>query len=113
MYVRVVSKRLSEKFLGFEDANISLTSCHSTSKSSLSKFLSKLRKLRNSWIMVEEPKPLKKQAQIEHDEAYARELEPELNKNINWNDVIEQVQRKEKEDNVVLRYQALKRKPQT
>nr|GEU35390.1 retrovirus-related Pol polyprotein from transposon TNT 1-94 [Tanacetum cinerariifolium] len=37
----------------------------------------------------------------------------ELNKNINWDDVIEQVQRKEKEDNVVLRYQALKRKPQT
>nr|GEY88642.1 ribonuclease H-like domain-containing protein [Tanacetum cinerariifolium] len=29
------------------------------------------------------------------------------------NDVIEQVKRKEKEDNVVLRYQALKRKPQT
>nr|GEY31179.1 putative ribonuclease H-like domain-containing protein [Tanacetum cinerariifolium] len=39
-------------------------------------------------IMVEEPKPLKKQAQIEQDEAYARELEAELNKNINWNDVI-------------------------
>nr|GEU70161.1 hypothetical protein [Tanacetum cinerariifolium] len=39
-------------------------------------------------IMVEEPKPLKKQAQIEQDEAY-------------------------KEDNAVLRYQALKRKPQT
>nr|GFA11577.1 hypothetical protein [Tanacetum cinerariifolium] len=64
-------------------------------------------------IMVEEHKPLKKQAQIEQDEAYARELEAELNKNINWDDVIEQVQRKEKEDNVVMRYQALKRKPQT
>nr|GEV55245.1 hypothetical protein [Tanacetum cinerariifolium] len=64
-------------------------------------------------IMVQKPKPLKKQAQIEQDEAYARELEAELNKNINWDDVIEQVQRKEKEDNVVLRYQALKRKPQT
>nr|GEX70626.1 hypothetical protein [Tanacetum cinerariifolium] len=38
-------------------------------------------------IMVQEPKPLKKQAQIEHDEAY-------------------------KEDNALLRYQALKRKPQ-
>nr|GEY87032.1 hypothetical protein [Tanacetum cinerariifolium] len=37
----------------------------------------------------------------------------ELNKNINWDDVIEQVKRKEKEDNVVMRYQALKRKPQT
>nr|GFC96642.1 hypothetical protein [Tanacetum cinerariifolium] len=40
-------------------------------------------------IMVEEPKPLKKQAQIELDEAYARELEAEL-KNINWDEVIEQ-----------------------
>nr|GEV60704.1 reverse transcriptase domain-containing protein [Tanacetum cinerariifolium] len=37
-------------------------------------------------ILVEEPKPLKKQAQIEQDEAYARELEAELNKNINWDD---------------------------
>nr|GEW26599.1 uncharacterized mitochondrial protein AtMg00810-like [Tanacetum cinerariifolium] len=50
-------------------------------------------------IMVQEPKPLKKQAHIEQDEAYARELEAELNKNINWDDVIEQVKRKEKEDN--------------
>nr|GEY81728.1 putative ribonuclease H-like domain-containing protein [Tanacetum cinerariifolium] len=33
-------------------------------------------------ILVEEPKPLKKQAQIEQDEKYARELEVELNKNI-------------------------------
>nr|GEV69606.1 retrovirus-related Pol polyprotein from transposon TNT 1-94 [Tanacetum cinerariifolium] len=64
-------------------------------------------------ILIEEPKPLKKQAQIEQDEAYARELEAELNKIINWDDVIDQVQRKEKEDNIVMRYQALKRKPQT
>nr|GEY22560.1 hypothetical protein [Tanacetum cinerariifolium] len=40
-------------------------------------------------ILVEEPKPLNKQAQIEQDEAYARELEAELNKNIKWYDVIE------------------------
>nr|GEU88174.1 putative ribonuclease H-like domain-containing protein [Tanacetum cinerariifolium] len=60
-----------------------------------------------------EPKPLKKQAPIELDEAYARELEAELNANINWNEVIEQVKRKEKQDNAVMRYQALKRKPQT
>nr|GEZ72976.1 uncharacterized mitochondrial protein AtMg00810-like [Tanacetum cinerariifolium] len=37
-------------------------------------------------ILVQEPKPLKKQARIEQDEAYARELEAELNKNINWDD---------------------------
>nr|GEX22120.1 ribonuclease H-like domain-containing protein [Tanacetum cinerariifolium] len=41
-------------------------------------------------ILVEKPKPLKKQAQIEQDEAYARELEAEINKNINWDDVIKQ-----------------------
>nr|GEU59995.1 hypothetical protein [Tanacetum cinerariifolium] len=64
-------------------------------------------------ILVEEPKPLKNQAQIEQDEAYARELEAKLNKNIDWDEVIDHVQRKEKEDNVVNRYQALKRKPQT
>nr|GEY31625.1 hypothetical protein [Tanacetum cinerariifolium] len=64
-------------------------------------------------ILVKEPKPLKKQAQIEHDEVYARELKAELNANINWNEVIEQVKRKEKQDNTVMRYKALKRKPQT
>nr|GEU65525.1 ribonuclease H-like domain-containing protein [Tanacetum cinerariifolium] len=35
-------------------------------------------------IMVHELKPFKKKTQIEQDEAYARELEAELNKNINW-----------------------------
>nr|GFA57833.1 hypothetical protein [Tanacetum cinerariifolium] len=64
-------------------------------------------------ILVEEPKPLKKQAQIEQDKKYARELEAELNKNINWDEVIDHVQRNQKEDKDVKRYQALKRKPQT
>nr|GEV63219.1 putative ribonuclease H-like domain-containing protein [Tanacetum cinerariifolium] len=49
-------------------------------------------------IMVHESKPLKKKTQIEQ-EAYTRELEAKLNKNIDWDNVIEQVQRKEKEDN--------------
>nr|GEX13028.1 hypothetical protein [Tanacetum cinerariifolium] len=63
-------------------------------------------------ILVEEPKPLKKQAHIKQDKPYARELEVELNKNIDWDEVIDHVQRKEKEDNAVKRHQALKRKPQ-
>nr|GEU60633.1 hypothetical protein [Tanacetum cinerariifolium] len=61
-------------------------------------------------ILVEESKPLKKQAQIEQDEAYARELEVlevKVNKNIDWDEVIDHVHRKQKEDNVVKR--ALKR----
>nr|GEX55753.1 hypothetical protein [Tanacetum cinerariifolium] len=64
-------------------------------------------------ILIEEPKPLKGQAQIDMDEAFARQLEAELNANINWNEVIEQVKRKERHDNEVMRYQALKRKPLT
>nr|GEW75559.1 hypothetical protein [Tanacetum cinerariifolium] len=47
------------------------------------------------------------------DEAYARKLEAELNKNIDWDEVIVHVQRKQKEDNAVKRYQASKRKLQT
>nr|GEU81786.1 hypothetical protein [Tanacetum cinerariifolium] len=53
---------------------------------------------------------------IIHTEAKSkdkRERDSELNKIINWDNVIDQGKRKEKEDNDVMRYQALKRKPQT
>nr|GFC92349.1 hypothetical protein [Tanacetum cinerariifolium] len=62
-------------------------------------------------ILVEEPKPLKKQAQIKQDEKYARELKAELNRTINWDEVIDHVKKKAKEDPAIKRYQALKRKP--
>nr|GEV67034.1 hypothetical protein [Tanacetum cinerariifolium] len=64
-------------------------------------------------ILIKEPKPLKRQAQIKQDEAFVRQLEAELNANINWNDVIEQVKRSERQNKKVMRYQALKRKPLT
>nr|GEU89164.1 hypothetical protein [Tanacetum cinerariifolium] len=54
-------------------------------------------------ILVEDLKPFKKQAQIEQDEEYVKELEAELNKNIDWDEVIDHVQRKEKEDNAMKR----------
>nr|GEW49833.1 hypothetical protein [Tanacetum cinerariifolium] len=64
-------------------------------------------------ILVEEPKPLKKKQQIKQDEKYARELEAELNKNIDWDKAINNVKKKAKEDPAVKRYQVLKRNPQT
>nr|GEX94964.1 hypothetical protein [Tanacetum cinerariifolium] len=64
-------------------------------------------------IMVEEPKPLKKKQQVEMDEEYARKLHVELNKDIDWDAAIDHVKKKAKEDPVVQRYQAMKRKPQT
>nr|GEV76109.1 xylulose kinase-1 [Tanacetum cinerariifolium] len=64
-------------------------------------------------ILVEEPKPLKKKQHIEQDEQYARELHAELNKDIDWDEAIDHVKRKAKEDPAVKRYHVLKRKPQT
>nr|GEY14128.1 hypothetical protein [Tanacetum cinerariifolium] len=49
-------------------------------------------------IMVEEPKPLKKKQQIELDEEYARKLHEELNKDIDWDESIDHVKLKAKED---------------
>nr|GEX21182.1 ribonuclease H-like domain-containing protein [Tanacetum cinerariifolium] len=49
-------------------------------------------------ILVEDPKPLKKKQQIKQDEQYARELQAELNKNINWDEAIDHVKNKAKED---------------
>nr|GEV99934.1 uncharacterized mitochondrial protein AtMg00810-like [Tanacetum cinerariifolium] len=52
-------------------------------------------------ILVEEPKPLKKKQQIKQDEQYARELQAELNKNIDWDEAIDHVKRKAKEDSAI------------
>nr|GEU57551.1 retrovirus-related Pol polyprotein from transposon TNT 1-94 [Tanacetum cinerariifolium] len=68
---------------------------------------------KGKWILVEEPKPLKKQDQIKQDKQFARELEAELNRNIDWDEAIDHVKRKAKEDPAVKKYQVLKRKPQT
>nr|GEX53115.1 hypothetical protein [Tanacetum cinerariifolium] len=47
------------------------------------------------------------------DEEVARQLEAELNADINWNTMIEKVKRSERLTDVVMKYQSLKRKPLT
>nr|GFB37780.1 hypothetical protein [Tanacetum cinerariifolium] len=64
-------------------------------------------------ILIKEPKSLKGQAQIKQDEAFAIQIEAELNADINWNVVMEQVKRSEKLNDAVIKYQALRRKPFT
>nr|GEU30825.1 hypothetical protein [Tanacetum cinerariifolium] len=64
-------------------------------------------------ILIEEPKPLKRQAQIELDEEVARQLEAELNAAINWNVVNEKVKRNKRLNDDVMKYQTLKKKPLT
>nr|GFB15469.1 hypothetical protein [Tanacetum cinerariifolium] len=53
---------------------------------------------KGKWILVEEPKPLKKKQQIEMDEEYAQKLHAELNKDIDWDVAIDHVKLKAKED---------------
>nr|GEU64484.1 hypothetical protein [Tanacetum cinerariifolium] len=60
-------------------------------------------------ILIKEPKLLKGQTQIKQDEAFARQLEAELNADINWNAIMEKVKRSERLNDVVMKYQALKR----
>nr|GEY23998.1 hypothetical protein [Tanacetum cinerariifolium] len=62
-------------------------------------------------ILIEEPKPLKRQVKIKLDEGVARQLEAELNADINWNAMIDQVKRSEKTIDAVTKYQDIKRKP--
>nr|GFD15974.1 hypothetical protein [Tanacetum cinerariifolium] len=62
---------------------------------------------KRKWIMVEEPKPLKKKQQIKMDEEYARKLHAELNKDIDWDVAIDHVKLKAKEDPAVQIYQAI------
>nr|GEV90876.1 hypothetical protein [Tanacetum cinerariifolium] len=50
---------------------------------------------------------------IKHDDQYARELHAELIKDIDWDEAIDHIKRKAKEDPTVKKYQAMKRKPQT
>nr|GEZ08138.1 hypothetical protein [Tanacetum cinerariifolium] len=64
-------------------------------------------------ILIKELKSLKGYVQIEQDEAFTRQLEVELNANINWNAVIKQVKRIERLNDAMIKYQALKKKPLT
>nr|GEZ21930.1 hypothetical protein [Tanacetum cinerariifolium] len=67
---------------------------------------------RRRGVVIQDPEEINTASIIVHyeDEAFARELEVELNASVNWNDVVDQVKRNEKQDNTVMRYQALKRK---
>nr|GEV20796.1 hypothetical protein [Tanacetum cinerariifolium] len=64
-----------------------------------------LPKDKGKGILTEEPKLLKGQTKIKQDEAFARQLEVELNANIIWNDVIDQVKRSERQNKEVMMYQ--------
>nr|GEU62937.1 hypothetical protein [Tanacetum cinerariifolium] len=72
---------------------------------------------RRKRVVIRDPEETTTASTTIHSEAKSKDkgklIMAELNKNIDWDEVIDHVQRKEKEDNTVKRYQALKRKPHT
>nr|GEV44824.1 hypothetical protein [Tanacetum cinerariifolium] len=72
---------------------------------------------RRKGAVIRNPREIATPSTIIHSEAKSKDkgkgILAGLNKNIDWDEVIDHVQRKQKEDNVVKKYQALKRKPQT
>nr|GEZ07748.1 retrovirus-related Pol polyprotein from transposon TNT 1-94 [Tanacetum cinerariifolium] len=70
---------------------------------------------RTKGVVIRDPEESTTTFIIIHSEAKSKdkELEAELNRTIDWDKVIDHVNKKSKEDNVVKRYQAIKRKPQT
>nr|GEY75868.1 reverse transcriptase domain-containing protein [Tanacetum cinerariifolium] len=71
-------------------------------------------------ILIESPKPMKKNDQIELDAEYARKLHEkinkdveEINKDIDWDAVIDYVKQKSMGNQYIKRYYGMKKKPQT
>nr|GEU86585.1 hypothetical protein [Tanacetum cinerariifolium] len=68
---------------------------------------------RTKGVVIRDPEKSTTTFTIIHSEAKSKDKEAELNKTIDWDEVINYVNKKAKEDNAVKRYQAIKRKPQT
>nr|GEY45968.1 putative ribonuclease H-like domain-containing protein [Tanacetum cinerariifolium] len=66
---------------------------------------------RTKGVVIRDPEESTTTSTIIHSESKSKDKE--LNKTIDWDEVIDHVQRKQKEDKSVKRYQALKKKPQT
>nr|GEV25814.1 hypothetical protein [Tanacetum cinerariifolium] len=68
---------------------------------------------RRKVVAIRDPQETETSSTIIPAKTKSKDKEAELNKNIDWDEVTDHVQRKQKEDKDVKRYQALKRKPRT
>nr|GEW61881.1 hypothetical protein [Tanacetum cinerariifolium] len=68
---------------------------------------------RRKGVVIRDPQEESTTSIIILAETKSKDKEAELNKNIDWDEVIDHVKKKAKEDPAVKKYQALKRKPQT
>nr|GEX83391.1 hypothetical protein [Tanacetum cinerariifolium] len=81
-----------------------------------SKTLAETPKLKDKGkgILIKTPKSMKKKDQIEMDAEYARKLHEEINKDNDWDAIINHVKQKSKENpQYIKRYQVMKKRPQT
>nr|GEX95441.1 uncharacterized mitochondrial protein AtMg00810-like [Tanacetum cinerariifolium] len=68
---------------------------------------------RTKGVVIREPQEESTTSTIIPAKTKSKDKEAKLNKNIDWDEAIDHVKKKAKEDHAVKRYQVLKRKPQT
>nr|GEW44541.1 putative ribonuclease H-like domain-containing protein [Tanacetum cinerariifolium] len=68
---------------------------------------------RTKEVVIRDPEDSTTTSTIIYSEAKSKDKEAELNRTIDWDELIDHVNKKVKEDNVVKRYQAIRRKPLT
>nr|GEY35803.1 hypothetical protein [Tanacetum cinerariifolium] len=68
---------------------------------------------RTKGVVIRDPEESTTTSTIIHSKAKSKDKEAELNRTIDWDEVIDHVNKKAKEDKFVKRYYAIKRKPQT
>nr|GEU78071.1 reverse transcriptase domain-containing protein [Tanacetum cinerariifolium] len=95
------------------DATITAAAPQLTTAAALTLTVASSAARRRKGVVIRDPKESATPSKIVHTKAKSKDKEANLNKNIDLDKVIDHVQRKQKEDNAVKIYQALKRKPQT
>nr|GEU32661.1 retrovirus-related Pol polyprotein from transposon TNT 1-94 [Tanacetum cinerariifolium] len=113
--VVTTAKLMTEVVTDAAATNIAATTLITAAASTITTAPSAAR--RRKGVVIRDPEETATPSTIIHSKPKSKDkgkgIMAELNKNINWDDVIEHVKEKGRQDNVVLRYQALKRKPQT
>nr|GEU77397.1 putative ribonuclease H-like domain-containing protein [Tanacetum cinerariifolium] len=99
---KLITKVVSTAGVDVNDASVQDTSNTATEATKVQ------AKDKGKAIRIKEPKPLKRQAQIDLDTEAARQLGAELNANINWNAMIEQVKSSERLTDTGMSYDAIR-----
>nr|GEX15940.1 hypothetical protein [Tanacetum cinerariifolium] len=104
---KIITEVVTAASTTITDADVSILAATTTAALRLTTAPSRM----TNRVVIMDPKESTNTSTIIHSESKSKDKE--LNRTIDWDEVIDHVNKKAKEDPTVKRYQALKRKPQT